>query len=163
MEYKTNNLTGQVKASSSQREENVLTTLHEDYLGLYHEVKVRGVRIDTLRSFLLRMAEEAMVENLLQTVVALAAKESNFNSRLSFDEVRALLLDMRRYVLSFKDVKGDKLLSDLFKRAFKGDLTHSCKAYYKLCKESQREYVNSLLGEIFVFDVRQGHNIPLAQ
>ena len=140
MNAMTNNMTAMYKSSSC------MVTMQEDYLGLYHEVKLKGVKVDSLKTFFLKVEEELKVQKLLDLMVAIAAKEADFNASLRFNEV-----------------KEDKLLANLFKRAFKEDLTSSCKAYYKLCKKAHQEYVNELLNELFVFSVKENKNISLAE
>lgn len=148
MNAMTNNMTAMYKSSSC------MITMREDCLGLYHEVKLRGIKVTSLQTFLLQMKEEQRVQQLLDLMVAVAAKESGFNAGLKFNEVRNNLIELRKYILNLTSVREDKLLSMLFKRAFKEDLTASCKAYYKLCKKSHQEQVNALLEQLFVFDVR---------
>ena len=138
-----------------------MVTMQEDYLGLYHEVKLKGVKVDSLKTFFLKMEEELKVQKLLDLMVAIATKEADFNASLKFNQVRNNLVELRRYILNLNEVKEDKLLANLFKRAFKEDLTSSCKAYYKLCKKAHQEYVNELLNELFVFSVKENKNISI--
>ena len=118
-------------------------------------------RVKTLESFIVRMALENLVQQKLDLIAALAAKESGFDDRLNFNEVRNRLIGLRKYVLNLPSLRENKLLSAFFKKAFKEELNSSCKAYYRLCKKSQQEHVNELLNELFVFDVRTNSIQPL--
>ena len=167
MERYNNNMTAMYKSSTTNVVKDlypfVEVTFTQDYLGYYHEVKLRGIRVNTLESFLLKVEEELKVQKLLDLMAAIAAKEADFNASLKFNQVRNNLVELRRYILNLNEVKEDKLLANLFKRAFKEDLTSSCKAYYKLCKKAHQEYVNELLNELFVFSVKENKNISLAE
>lgn len=155
MERYNNTMTAMAKSSTSH--------VWEVNNSGFFEVKLKGVKVDSLKSFLLKMREESRVQQLLDLMVAVATKESGFNAGLRFNEVRNNFISLRRYILNLTEVKEDKLLAALFKRAFKEDLTSSCKAYYKLCKKTHQEYVNELLESLFVFDVRTNSNILLAE
>lgn len=167
MNAMTNNMTAMSKSSTTNVVKDlypfVEVTFTQDYLGYYHEVKLRGVRVQTLDTYLLKVEEELKVQKLLDLMAAIAAKEADFNANLKFNQVRNNLVELRRYILNLNEVKEDKLLASLFKRAFKEDLTSSCKSYYKICKKTHQEYVNELLESLFVFDVRTNSSISLAE
>ena len=155
MERYNNNMTAMYKSSTSH--------IWEVNKQGFFEVKLKGIRVNTLETFLLKLREESRVQQLLDLMVAVAAKESGFNAGLRFNEVRNNLISLRRYILNLPQVCENVLLASLFKRAFKEDLTSSCKSYYKICKKTHQEYVNELLESLFVFDVRTNSSISLAE
>lgn len=124
--------------------------------------KLSSVKVDGVKTWILRMIVEKLVEDKLDLLAAIAAKESGYDQSLKFNEVRRRLIELRKYVLNLPRLREDKLLSDFFKKAFKQELTHSCKAYYKLCRKVNQAHVNEMLDELFVFDVKSNSKTKLS-
>ena len=124
-------------------------------------IEVITPKVKSLESFVVRMATEKMVQDKLDLMAAIAAKESGFDDRIEFRDVRRRIISLRSYILNLPCMRENKFLSAFFKKAFKEELTSSCKAYYRLCKKSHQQQVNELLNELFVFDVRTNSILPL--
>lgn len=125
------------------------------------EIKLQNVRVLELHTFIHRMAVEKLVEDKLDLLAAIAAKESGFDQSLQFNEVRHRLIELRKYILNLPRLREDVELSRFFKMAFKQELTTSCKAYYRLCRKANQEHVNELIDELFVYDVKSQKSIKL--
>lgn len=154
MAHKTTNDTGNRQTSSS--------TQWMEYKGFaWCEIKLQNVRVQSLHTFIHRMAVEKLVEDKLDLLAAIAAKESGFDQSLQFNEVRHRLIELRKYILNLPRLKEDVELASFFKAAFRQELTASCKAYYRLCRKANQEHVNELIDELFVYDVKSNKQIKL--
>lgn len=114
--------------------------------------EIKGVKVASLATFFLRMKEEDKVQKLLDLMAAITAERSGFNPKVKHSEARNMILRTRMQVLSFQCVREDSLLETLFRKAFKEELGHSIKEYYKLCHKEHREIARQLSRRFFVID-----------
>lgn len=153
-------MTQTTKTTGVSNTSSIQVSWMEDYYGLYNEVKLL-IKEKPLEEIMLGIRYARLMGWLERSLIALAAKELEFNSHYKFEDVKDKLLKLRKHVLSIPRVNEDELLAGLFKRTFKRHLNSYVKEYFDFCKKSRRAEAEEYASSLSVFDVKYNRNIKL--